>query len=126
MVLSFRKSFLTYFFPNHEQSTLTEDTTGLIDANSNTFFCRLFTTQEVYNTHFNMKNNSILSDLPIKILKLLGEPLCSLLSDLFNYAISCKIFPNIVKMGTITPIPKKGNAKNIKKLQANYNIEPNI
>ena len=106
--------FLDLFFPSSDPSTGTEDTTGLIDTNRNTFFCRPFTPQEVYNTLFNMKNNSILSDLPIKILKLLGEPLCSLLSDLFNHAISCKNFPNILKMGTITPIPKKGNAKNIK------------
>ena len=85
-----------------------------IDMNINTFYLSPITNQEVFNMLFSMKTNSIFSDLPIKILRYLGEPLCVLLTSLFNFALSNNTFPSILKIGHITPIPKKGNLNNIK------------
>ena len=85
-----------------------------ISMNKNTFFMSPITNQEVYNMLFSMNTNSIFSDLPIKILRYLGEPICVLLTSLFNFAISKNQFPSILKIGYITPIPKKGSLNNIK------------
>ena len=85
-----------------------------INMNNNTFHLSPITNQEVFNMLFSTKTNSIFSDLPIKILRYLGEPLCVLLTSLFNFAISNNTFPSILKIGHITPIPKKGNLNNIK------------
>ena len=84
-----------------------------MDINPNTFFCAPISPQEVLNTLSTMKNNSLLSDLPIKLLKLLHEPLSFLLSRVFNLAIANETFPDVLKCGVITPIPKKLNAKSI-------------
>ena len=86
-----------------------------IDMNHNTFYLSPITNQEVFNMLFSTKTNSKFSDLPIKILRYLGEPLRVLLTSLFNFAISNNTFPSILKIGHITPIPKKGNLNNIKK-----------
>ena len=82
--------------------------------NHNTFYLSPITNQEVFNMLFSTKTNSKFSDLPIKILRYLGEPLRVLLTSLFNFAISNNTFPSILKIGHITPIPKKGNLNNIK------------
>ena len=52
--------------------------------------------------------------MTIALLKLLKEPFCVLLCNLFNFAIEKSEFPSILKAGTITPIPKINNPKAIK------------
>ena len=105
--------FNSFYLNKSDSNNTSSKYSDKIKMNPNSFFLKPVTPDEVFNTLFTMKNNSIFSDIPVKILKLLKEPLCILLSDLFNYAISNNTFPNILKTGTITPIPKKGDRKNI-------------
>ena len=94
-------------------SSLTDDATQYISMHNHSFACFPITPQEVFNVLMNMKNNSILSEFPIKLLKFLKEPLCILLSNIFNYALTQMKFPDILKTGIITPILKKGSPYNI-------------
>ena len=88
-------------------SYLTDDATQYISMHNHSFACFPITPQEVFNVLMNMKNNSILFEFPIKLLKFLKEPLCILLSNIFNYALTQMKFPDILKTGIITPILKK-------------------
>ena len=95
-----------------------------MDMNPNTFFCPPFGPQEILNTLSHLKNNSILNSLPVNLLRILNEPLCFLLSHVYNLAVSSEVFPNSFKCGVITPIPKKGNPKIISNNRAITNYNP--
>ena len=102
---------------NHYHSDCTppcsDDTNPVfyMDMHVNNFFCFPFEPQEILNTLSHLKNNSMLSTLPVKLLRFLNEPLCFMLSRVFNLAISSEVFPSSFKCGVITPIPKKGDPK---------------
>ena len=90
---------------------------NLIPFNQHTFHFTPFTPLDIESVLNRTKNNSLTADLPICILKTLKEPLCVLLSQLFNFAISESTFPDDLRTGSITPIPKKPNSKAIKDLR---------
>ena len=103
--------FNQYFSNAVPRRAISNNPTYFIEMSPNNFFFHPISPQEVLNILCQMKNNSILSEMPIKLLKLLNEPLCFLFSKIFNLAIENEIFPDVLKCGVITPIPKKGNPK---------------
>ena len=105
--------FNSFYLIESNQNSGSSRFNSSIDMNPNSFFLKPISPAEVSNILYSMKNNSIFSDLPIKVLKFLHEPFCVLLSDLFNYAITNNVFPDILKNGTIKPILKKGDPKKI-------------
>ena len=105
--------FLDFFSSISTNSQNSNIPRTYIQANNNNFFLFPVTYQEVFTTLYSMKNNSLLANLPIRLLKSLGEPFCIFLTRLFNKAISTNTFPDELKLGTITPIPK-GNSKDLR------------
>ena len=51
------------------------------------------------------------SDIPIRVLKSCSTVISSHLSTFFNYFIDNAVFPNILKVGQVTPIFKKGDSQ---------------
>ena len=49
------------------------------------------------------------SDIPISIIKKVSRPISPMLASFFNRFMDKGIFPNILKVGRLTPVYKKGN-----------------
>ena len=86
---------------------------NFFDKNDHSLFLNPVTPLEVKDIILSLKNNSITSAIPIKILKFISDPLSSILCDLINSSLTLGKFPEILKFGTIKPIPKKGKSTKI-------------
>ena len=53
------------------------------------------------------------SPTPPRLIKLVAPQIAEILSRLFNHCISRSIFPDILKVAKVLPLPKKGDSKNI-------------
>ena len=58
-------------------------------------------------------SNGTASDIPIVLVKKAAYIIAPYLESLINYYISAGSFPDILKVGKITPVYKKGNRENI-------------
>ena len=106
-------NFNLYFPASTPPCNINQNPVYHMPMHSNSFFCQPFHPQEVVNTLCQLKNNSLLDECPIQLLKYLNEPLSFLLCRVFNLAVANETFPNALKCGVITPIPKKGNPKSM-------------
>ena len=58
-------------------------------------------------------DNNKSSDIPIKVVKKASHIISPILSDYFNRLMCHGIFPDVLKIGKITPIYKKGDSESI-------------
>ena len=79
---------------------------------------------EVANIILALKKDSMTSDIPVKILKLICEPLAIILAELFNYSISQNKFPQILQLTRITLKFKKGDRGNVENYRPISNLNP--
>ena len=84
--------------------------------NANTFFFKPVSPQEIEEIVMNLKNNSNISEIPMKFLKLTIPYISSLLAELFNECISVAKFPDCFKTAIVRAILKSGD----KSLISNY------
>lgn len=85
-------SFEDYLFPSHPQSIYLHD----CDA------------EEILDIIKQLENNKS-SDIPIKVIKKSAHVFCYTLSQYFNTLMKAGKFPDVLKLGKITPVYKKGN-----------------
>ena len=83
----------------------------LTDYQQNSFFLNPTTKEEVEDIISTMKNNKATgpNSIPTKILKDLKNSLAQPLSDIINISFETSTFPNLLKVGKVIPIFKKGN-----------------
>ena len=88
--------FESYLFPSCQSSIFLEDCT----------------TEEIKAIIHDLKNGKA-SDIPIAVIKFTNDTIAPTLSALYNKCLSTGVFPEVLKVGKITPIFKKGNPENI-------------
>ena len=88
---------------------------GLDLGNSRDLFCDFqpTTPNEIICVINQLKNNSLLSEIPTKFLKLCHLPVSEILSKLFNMCFEQSHYPSIFKIATIVPHFKAGDKSNI-------------
>ena len=85
-------SFEDYLFPSHPQSIYLQD----CDA------------EEILEIVKQLENNKS-SDIPIRVIKKSAHVFCHTLSQYFNILMKAGQFPDVLKLGKVTPVFKKGN-----------------
>ena len=84
----------------------------LMPSNPNSIYLEECTREEVISIIAELDNNKA-SDIPIRIIKKVSHIISPILSDYFNIFMAEGCFPEILKIGKITPIFKKGNSEDI-------------
>ena len=72
----------------------------------------------------NLKKASIENDLPTELLKESMGIVFDYLSNIYNNSKTNELYPNSLKMGTVTPINKKSTQTLLKKDQCPVNLIP--
>ena len=85
-------SFEDYLFPNHPQSIYLHD----CDA------------EEILDIIKHLENGKS-SDIPIRVIKKSAHVFCYTLAQYFNILMKTGKFPDVLKLGKVTPVYKKGN-----------------
>ena len=98
------------------------DFNSKISRNINSFFLTKISGDEVKNVILKLKNNSSLSPIPTKFLKLLSEHFAPILADIFNECIERGHYPNFLKLSDLSHIERR-RPNSSKKLQA-YSYSP--
>ena len=80
--------------------------------NKNSMYLEDCTSSELLELISELDNNKA-SDIPIRIIKKSAHVIAPVLSDYFNMLMSEGIFPDVLKVGKITPIYKKGNPDDV-------------
>jgi len=84
----------------------------LAPANNNTMYLEDCTSDELLDIISDFDNNKA-SDIPIRIIKKASHIITPTLSKYFNVLMKDGIFPDILKIGKITPIFKKGSPEDM-------------
>ena len=63
--------------------------------------------QEIIS-NFDNKSSGI-NSIPLKIIKLIKEPIVENLCNIYNVTFTIGIFPDSLKIGKVTPVYKKGS-----------------
>lgn len=102
------KQKITDVFSGQDKNSCT--TTELVDV---TFYCEPVTPQEVLSIINNLKNTSSsgADDILVRVLKSVGEAVAEPLSSLINLSFLTGAFPDVLKVGKVTAIFKKGDAE---------------
>ena len=90
------KSFEDFLLPSNEKSIFLDDCTST----------------ELLEIISNLDDNKA-SDIPIRAVKKSAHIICPILSAYFNTLMADGIFPDVLKVGKVTPIFKKGNLEDI-------------
>ena len=53
------------------------------------------------------------SDIPIRVIKKSAHIICPVLAQHFNKLMMTGVFPDVLKVGKVTPIFKKGNQEDV-------------
>ena len=81
-------------------------------ANKNSIFLDDCSTEELLELISQLDNNKS-SDIPIRIIKKSAHIICPYLAAYFNVCMAKGCFPDILKVGKVTPIFKKGNVEDV-------------
>ena len=84
----------------------------LMPANRNSIFLHDCSSEELSNIIAELDNNKS-SDIPIRIIKKSAHIICPSLAQYFNVLMAEGVFPEVLKIGRVTPIYKKGNPDDI-------------
>ena len=90
-------------------------TVFLRQSNVSSIYLQDCTSQEIHKIISELENNKA-SDIPIKVVKKTSHIISPVLANHFNDAMSKGVFPDILKIGKITPVYKKDD----KELFENY------
>ena len=85
-------SFEDYLFPNNPQSMYLEDCDS----------------EEILEIIKGLENNKS-SDIPIRLIKKSAHIFSDTLANYFNIFMKSGLFPDVLKLGKVTPVFKKGN-----------------
>ena len=85
------------------------DFNALIPSNPNSLFFSPVHAQEISNIILQLKNNSSLSEIPTKFLKLIATYLAPILTDIINDCFALGYYPPFLKISTTQPIFKGGD-----------------
>jgi hypothetical protein len=85
-------SFEDYLFPNNPQSMYLEDCDS----------------EEILEIIKGLENNKS-SDIPIRLIKKSAHIFSNTLANYFNIFMKSGLFPDVLKLGKVTPVFKKGN-----------------
>ena len=125
------KSINTYYNKMPTQIVENEDLstnlnpTDNIEFNDRTFHMLPVTTNEIIIIISELKDKSFHSAaMPNRILKLIADPLAFHLMKIINLSIETSIFPNILKIARIIPIPKKGKSNDISNFRPISTLNP--
>ena len=83
----------------------------LKNRNTNSFFVRPITHNEIEDIILSLKNGESTGpfSIPVKLLKLLNPYISKPLAQIFNESITLGIFPDKLKQAKVIPIHKKGS-----------------
>ena len=84
----------------------------LMPANRNSIFLHDCSSEELSNIIAELDNTKS-SDIPIRIIKKSAHIICPSLSQYFNLLMTEGVFPEVLRVGRVTPIYKKGNPEDI-------------
>ena len=84
----------------------------LAPSNCQSIYLEDCTTEEILDLISDLDNNKA-SDIPIRIIKKSSHVISPILSNYFNLFMRKGCFPDVLKIGKITPIFKKGNPEDI-------------
>ena len=84
----------------------------LAPTNSNTMYLEECNPDELLNIISDFDNNKA-SDIPVRIVKKVSHIIVPILAGYFNILMKEGVFPEILKIGKITPIYKKGNPEEL-------------
>ena len=84
----------------------------LMPSNKNSMFLDDCSSEELLEIISQFDNNKA-SDIPIRVIKKSAHLICPVLAASFNLLMAEGIFPDILKVGKVTPIFKKGNLEEI-------------
>ena len=78
---------------------------------SNSFFIEPTTAQEVFSIISGLKNKSCdpVKLIPIRVLKAINHIICHPLSKIINSSFQTGVFPSMLKVSSVVPIPKQGD-----------------
>ena len=84
----------------------------MMPSNENSIFLNDCSEAELLEIISQLDNNKA-SDIPIRIIKKSSHVICPYLVTYFNECMANGIFPDVLKVGKVTPIFKKGNAEEL-------------
>ena len=84
----------------------------LMPTNNNSIYLEDCTPLELLEKISELDNNKA-SDIPIRVIKKAAHIIAPILSEYFNVFMKEGVFPDVLKIGKITPIFKKGNPEDI-------------
>ena len=84
----------------------------MMPSNQNSIFLNDCSEAEILEIISQLDNNKS-SDIPIRIIKKSSHVISPYLSTYFNECMAKGIFPDVLKVGKVTPIFKKGNAEEL-------------
>ena len=84
----------------------------LLPANKNSIFLSDSTPEELMQIISELDNHKS-SDIPIRVIKKSCHVICPSLAQYFNILMADGVFPDVLKIGRVTPIYKKGNPEDI-------------
>ena len=98
---------------NISESELASFQEYLMPANCNSIFLKDCTPEELMNI-ISEFDNSKSSDIPVSVIKKSSHVICPILAKYFNILMAEGVFPEVLKIGKVTPIYKfKGNPEDI-------------
>ena len=110
-----------------EQADLssTINPTGNIEFNPNTFSLQPVTQNEIIILISELKDKSFhTAAVPNRLLQLIADPLSFHLANIFNLSIESNVYPDILKIARIVPIPKRGKSNEISNLRPISTLHP--
>ena len=84
----------------------------LMPSNKNSLFRDDCSAEELLDIMSQLDNNKA-SDIPIRVIKKTAHLICPVLADYFNILMAEGTFPDVLKVGRVTPIFKKGNLEEV-------------
>ena len=84
----------------------------LMPTNKSSIFLEDCTQDELLEIISQLDNNKA-SDIPIRVIKKSAHVICPVLSTYFNVLMAEGTFPDVLKVGKVTPIFKKGNLEDV-------------
>ena len=84
----------------------------LMPSNENSIFLDDCSPEELLEIISQFDNNKA-SDIPVRVIKKAAHIISPVLADYFNLLMAEGTFPDVLKVGRVTPVFKKGNPEDV-------------